>query len=202
VDWLKQSDWLKRHQGHADEAAKGEAEIVFFGDSITEGLPQSQAFKRTFSGRKAAAFGISGDRTPHLLWRIENGACGKLQPKMAFLLIGVNNFGHLDQSPEEVARGIKAVAKALTQRLPEAKLVILGIFPAGQSPTDPLRAKIRAANALISAFAGECKADFLDIGGRFLNSDESIPSSLMPDFLHPNEEGYQVWMDSIGHLLD
>jgi lysophospholipase L1-like esterase len=200
-DWLSRQGWMERHDAYAVEAAKGEAEIIFYGDSITEGLPQSMAWKKTMSGRKAAAFGISGDRTAQLLWRVENGECGALKPRLVFLLIGINNFGHLDHSPAEVAKGVGAVLSALRQRLSMAKICLLAIFPSGESPDDPMRAKIKSANNLISALADGSKVFFLDLESLFLDNRRRIPPSLMPDFLHPNEKGYETWMRAIYPLL-
>lgn len=199
-DWMSVAQWHAKHEAYAAEAARGEAEAVFYGDSITEVLPQSEAWKKRHRSPQSAAFGISGDRTAQMRWRIENGECGNLKPKNAYLLIGTNNFGHFNHSAQEAASGVIAAALALRSRLPQARLTIFSIFPAGQLPSNPLRAKIRTANALIHALDDRRLTRVVDLEKIFLASDGSIPASLMADFLHPTEAGYEAWMSAVDSL--
>lgn len=201
VAWMRAAAWKARHRSHCETAGLGLAEIVFYGDSITQSLVDSAAWKEISTRHKAVAFGISGDRTPHLLWRIENGEVGKLKPRLAFVLIGTNNIGHLDQSPEDVARGILAIAAALRKRMPATTLVIHGIFPAGELPSDPIRARIKAVNSLVANVDDGHKTKFLDLSQSFLTREGVIPSTLMPDFLHPSEAGYAIWMKQLKPLF-
>jgi len=112
--------------------------------------------------------------------------------------IGTNNFGLSGETPQQVAAGVTAVVNEIHKWSPTSKVLLLGIFPRGQSPTDPYRAEIRQANALISKLDdGGKTVEYLDIGSDFLQPDGTISPSVMPDFLHPSALGYQIWANAV-----
>lgn len=201
--WMSIQEWYKRHEKNKALAEMGKAKVVFYGDSIVEGLFWSKAFQRFAERYEALALGIGGDRTAQLLWRLRHGEVGHLKPDHVFLLIGINNFGHLNQSPEEVARGVLACAKELRLRFPETILHILAIFPSGEKSTDPLRAKIKEANALIAEGRLKIKhTRFHDLSSIFLDKNGNIPKALMEDFLHPTEKGRELWMRETEKIIN
>ena len=201
----------KRHESFNEIAKKGDAQLVFLGDSITHGWEGKgkAVWEQTWAPLKAANFGIGGDRTEHVLWRIDHGNFDGIKPKEIVLMIGTNNTGHQGRpqteldgavyqcSAQQTADGIKAILAKLQQKCPEARILLLAIFPRGANKDDKFRQQNEATNALVKAFADDKKVFFLDIGGKFLEADGMLPKSIMPDLLHPNEKGYQIWSDAI-----
>ncbi|GEM_PF-1340605 len=186
-----------RHEEFLKVAKAGGVDLLFVGDSITDGWRGAgkAVWDKNFAPLKAANFGISGDRTEHVLWRMRNGELEGIQPKLVVLMIGTNNR---DPAPD-VALGIKTILLDIHERVPRAKVLLLGIFPRGAKP-DVARAKNDEVNKLIATFAGSLELGrvfYLDIGAKFLSADGTLPRDIMPDFLHPNDKGYQIWADAI-----
>ena len=195
--------FLKSHESFVEIAKKGEAQVVFLGDSITAGWNGQKAiFDKEYSQYKAANFGIGGDRTQHVLWRVENGEFEGIKPKAVVLMIGTNNSGTAENSPGQIAAGIKAIIAAIHQRSPDTKVLLLAIFPRGATEANnPGRAKNKAVNALIAKFDDGQKVHFLDIGAKFLTADGTLEKAIMPDLLHLNAVSYQIWADAIREKL-
>jgi len=198
-----QAGFAKSHESFVAVAKKGEAQVVFLGDSITAGWNGQKAiFEKEYGQYKAANFGIGGDRTQHVLWRVENGEFEGIKPKAVVLMIGTNNSGAADNSPEQIAAGIKNIISAIHQRSPDTKVLLLAIFPRGATEANnPGRAKNKAVNALIAKFDDGQKVRFLDIGAKFLTADGTLEKSVMPDLLHLNAVSYQIWADAIREPL-
>src|SRR5207237_9418968 len=118
----------------------------------TEGWNGAKAgCEENFSALKPANFGISGDRTQHVLWRINNGELDGIKPKVTVIMIGTNNMG--SDSADAIAQGIENIVKVVREKT-GSKVLLLGIFPRGADPADPkvkdLRAKIETVNARIA----------------------------------------------------
>ncbi len=143
----KEGGWMKRHEEFVATAKKGPIPVLFLGDSITEGWYRKDIRKiwdERFAPLSAANFGISGDRTQHLLWRLQNGEFDGQTPKVAVLLIGINNIGQKDpEPPESAAAGIEAVVGEIRRRSPTTKILLQAVFPAGERPDHPYRAGVR-----------------------------------------------------------
>ena len=197
------ASFARQHAAFVEIAKKGEAQVVFLGDSITAGWGRQAAiFDKEFGQYKAANFGIGGDRTQHVLWRVENGEFEGIKPKAVVLMIGTNNSGAADNSPEQIAAGIKNIIAAIHQRSPNTKVLLLAIFPRGATEANnPGRAKNKAVNALIAKFDDGQKVRYLDIGAKFLTADGTLEKSVMPDLLHLNAVSYQIWADAIREPL-
>jgi lysophospholipase L1-like esterase len=195
--------FAKSHEAFVAIAKKGEAQVVFLGDSITAGWNGQKAlFEKEYGQYKAANFGIGGDRTQHVLWRVENGEFDGIKPKAVVLMIGTNNAGVAENSPEQIAAGIKNIIAAIHQRSPNTKVLLLAIFPRGATEANnPGRAKNKAVNALIAKFDDGQKVRYLDIGAKFLTADGTLEKSVMPDLLHLNAVSYQIWADAIREPL-
>lgn len=196
----KDADWIKRHEGFVAEAARGNIDVLFLGDSITDMWRREgrAIWEAHFAALHAGNFGIDGDRTQHLLWRIQHGTLDGLSPKVVVLLIGTNNTGMEKQAPvprnttTEAIEGIKAVLGAIRAKLPNARILLLGILPRGE-PDSPYRSQIGVINAALRDQADDQAIRFLDISSVFLCPDGSISRQIMPDLLHPNEAGYAIW---------
>lgn len=193
-----------RHARFNEISRQGEAQLVFLGDSITQGWEGAgkQAWEQHFAPLKAANFGIGGDRTEHVLWRLENGNFDGLKPKAIVLMIGTNNTGHQKpggyQCPaEQTAAGVKAILEKLKAKCPGAKILLLAIFPRGVDGNDAFRKQNEATNLLIKANADDKTVFFMDIGQKFLQPDGTLTQEIMPDRLHLSPKGYDIWTEAI-----
>ncbi len=188
----------ERHDGFLAVAKKGDIDLLFMGDSITDGWRGGgkKIWDANFAPLKAANFGISGDRTQHVLWRIQNGELDGIKPKLFVLMIGTNNGG---DSKEDVALGITTIVKETQKRLPGTKVLLLGIFPRGpKAENNKARDKNIAVNEIVAKLDDGGKTiKYLDISDKFLDENKDLPKDIMPDALHPNAKGYQIWADAI-----
>jgi beta-glucosidase len=194
----REGAWMELHQQFLKRAKQGAVDMLFLGDSITQGWHDNEVWKRFYGPRKAANFGIGGDRTQHVLWRIQNGELDGIEPRVVVLMIGTNNGDNA--TVDEIAQGVKAIVEELRHRLPKAKVLLLGIFPRGEKP-NPLREKLDAVNAKIAGLDDGGRVSYLDIGKAFLNEDGTISGEIMPDYLHLNRKGYRIWADAMEPTL-
>jgi beta-glucosidase len=197
--------WTTRHEKKlADVKQLGKsAQVVFIGDSITEGWEKSgvPVWDRYYKPLNGIALGFGGDRTENVLWRVQHGEVDGLAPKVAVLMFGTNNTGHRQEDPKTTALGIKRNIEELQQRLPDTKILLLAIFPRGEKPDDNLRRINDQVNAIIAGYADNQKVFFLDIGKAFLQADGTLSRDIMPDLLHPNEKGYEIWAKAMAPTL-
>jgi len=191
--------WRDRKHEKNKQAAEQEVELAFIGDSITQGWEGNgkQVWEKFYANRKPINFGFGGDRTEHVIWRLTHGHLNKIRPKVAVLMIGTNNTGHLMQEPAEVAAGIKKIVGILQQRSPDTKLLLLGVFPRGKSPYDLDRLNNVAINQIIRKLDDGNQVHYMDIGEVFIDKEGRLPDSIMPDALHLNEAGYELWANAI-----
>lgn len=179
-----------------------DARILFVGDSITQGWEGAgkEVWARYYGPRKTVNLGIGGDRTQHVLWRLENGNLEGVTPKVAVVMIGTNNSGNDRNTPGEIVDGVRAIVDKLRAEKPDTKILLLAIFPRGAQFNDQ-RGAIAQVNQVLQKMHDGAKIHYLDIGHRFLAEDGSLPKSLMPDFLHLSPEGYAIWADAIEPTL-
>ena len=199
--------WEQRVEAKQKLAAKGQYDLVFLGDSITqgwEGNGKSLWQEHFADGKygKALNLGFSGDRTEHVIWRVQNEGFEDLKPKTVVLMIGTNNTGHKMQDPLEVAAGVRKILELIQERTPDAKIVLHGVFPRGKTPLDEGRLNNIAINDLIRAYADGDKIVLSDISSAFIEDDGAISESVMPDALHLSEEGYRRWAEELTKVLD
>jgi beta-glucosidase len=197
--------WMKTHDRYLERVKQGSADLVFLGDSITAGWGDvnrkgngQEVWKRLYAPRNAVNLGIGGDRTQHVLWRIENGEVDGIKPKAVVLMIGTNNVK--DNTAAEIAAGITAIVRRLRDKLPESKVLLLGVFPRGEKP-GAAREKLAEVNEKIKRLAEGAMVVYLDIGENFTSNDGTISPEIMPDYLHLSPKGYQIWADAIEPTL-
>jgi lysophospholipase L1-like esterase len=200
----RDGSWVKMHEAFLERTKKGNIDLLFLGDSITAGWGNRSSqgpatvWERYYGPRHVANFGIGGDRTQHVLWRLERGEVDGITPKVVVLMIGTNNTG--SNTPAEIAEGITAIVKSLRAKLPATKVLLLGVFPRG--PKDnPARARIQAINAQVAKLDDGKTVKYLDIGARFLETDGTLSREIMPDLLHLSTRGYRIWADAIEPTL-
>ncbi|MCX7047449.1 MAG: platelet-activating factor acetylhydrolase IB subunit [Candidatus Sumerlaeota bacterium] len=193
----KDAKWMTRHEAILANVKKGNAEFIFVGDSITQGWEGSgkKVWEEYYGKRNAVNLGISGDRTQHVLWRLDNGEIDGIKPKAAVIMIGTNNSK--DNTAEEIADGIKAIVEKLRTKLPDTKILLLAIFPRAEKADAAQRVKNAKASEIASKLADGKMVFYLDIGKKFLKDDGTLTKDIMPDFLHPNAKGYQIWSEAM-----
>jgi lysophospholipase L1-like esterase len=201
---------VPRHKKFLEQTKKGGIEVVFLGDSITQGWESNKAtWEKAFGSYKPGNYGIGGDQTGHVLWRITEGKeLEGIDPKAAVIMIGTNNTsGH---SAEQIAGGIKAIVDTLREKKPKMKILLLGVFPrAGGigkedkvAPKDKLNKKIPEINKIISKLDDGTMVLYKDIGPKFLTEDGGLSREVMPDLLHLSRKGYEIWADAIKEDLE
>ena len=197
----RSAGWMKRHDSFNQRVAKGKVDLVLIGDSITHGWEGSgkNVWEKFYGKRNAVNLGIGGDRTQHVIWRLDNGNVKGISPKAAVVMIGTNNSGN--NSPEEIADGLAAITKQLREKLPKTKVLLLGIFPRGTNKDDGRRQVNEKSNAIFKKLADGKDVHYLDIGDKFLESDGTLTRKIMPDLLHLSVEGYTIWAESIEPTL-
>ena len=197
--------WIQQHEKFLERARKGPVDLLFLGDSITAGWTGARdVWSRYYAPRQAANFGIGGDRTQHILWRLDNGEVDSIKPKVVVLMIGTNNTG--SNSEAEIADGVRAILDRLHTKLPTAKVLLLGVFPRGSSrdkavPAVPADPRIARINARLAAFDDDKTVKYLDIGVAFLDDAGKVSRTNMPDLLHLTPASYQIWAEAMEPTL-
>ena len=191
--------WTERHERTVARIRQGHIDLLFIGDSITQGWEEDgrPVWNAFYGPRHAANLGYNGDQTDNVLWRLQNGELDGITPKLAVVMIGTNNATRREDPPEETAAGIQAILTTLRTHLPETKILLLAVFPRGLSADDPLRRVNNAVNERLPAFADQRQVFFLNLNGRFLDDNGRLPEEMMPDALHPSERGYRVWAEGM-----
>ena len=192
---MNKPGWRERYESMNAKAHQGKIDLIYIGDSIVqryEGVGKP-VWDHYYAPRNALNLGISGDRTQHVIWRIDHGNIDGINPKLAIVMIGQNNGGH--NTAPEIAEGVTEVVKRIRTKLPNTKILLLGIFQRREKPT-PERAVLAEANNIISKLA-DSSVIYMDINSVYVQPDGTIPASLMPDYEHPSELGFKRWAEAI-----
>ena len=200
-DGKPDAGFVGQHEKFVALAKKGDIGLVFLGDSITAGWATGgkEVWEKSFTQYKPVNFGIGGDKTQHVLWRIQNGELDGISPKALVLMIGTNNSA-IDK-PEGIASGITKIVQTVRQKCPDTKILLLAIFPRGPSPTDSKRLVNEATNQIIKKLDDGKHVFYLDIGKNFLKEDGSFKDGISKDLLHFVDAGYQIEADAISAKL-
>ncbi len=205
----RDGNWMKRHESFNERVKQGNVDLIFIGDSITQGWEGAgkNVWNEYYTKRNAVNLGIGGDRTQHVLWRLDHGNIDGINPKLAVLMIGTNNSG--SNTSEQIAEGIKLIIEKLRTKLPNTKVLVLGIFPRADNldaqknkvekgTKDDAKRKVNeGANEIVKKLADNKTVFYLDIGPKFLAADGTLSREVMPDLLHLNEASYRIWAESI-----
>jgi len=194
----RQSQVLRRAQ-----AAPGDYDIEFIGDSITQGWEGGgkNVWSEFYGHRKVINMGVSGDRTEHVLWRFENGQLDGIKAKVAVVMIGTNNSGKNKDGTDtytdsDILEGVTAIVNQIRARQPDTKILLLGIFPRGKT-FSPQRGRLLEVNQALAKLDDGKNIFYLDFGSQLIANDGSISKNIMPDALHPNETGYKIWANAM-----
>jgi beta-glucosidase len=205
--------FMRAHTNFVEIAKKGDIDVLFMGDSITDWWRSTgrgsgtngvisyggkAVFEKYFGSMKVANFGIAGDTTQGVLWRLQHGEGEGYKPKAIMLMIGTNNTGR--NSPPEITMGVADVVFELRKDFPEAKILLLAIFPRS-GPGTRVRAQLDEINKTIATLHDNQHVFYQDIGSKFLADDGSIPRDIMSDGLHPTSKGYEIWAEAVHDTL-
>jgi len=175
-----------------------EPEILWIGDSLIQNLTQSKIWETNFCAMHSLNFGIGGDRTEHVLWRLENGELDNLSPKVVVVLVGTNNHG---DTPQQIADGLKAICNLIRDRQPQAFVILLSLLPRGYQPNQ-LRIRNKAVNDELEEYVkGNSKLQLVNIDTGFIQADETISHHDMYDYLHLTQKGYSMAFEPVNELL-
>lgn len=198
--------FMKRHEGFVAEAKKGGVGLLLMGDFLTDdwrGNPKNGVkaiYDQAFGRYRPANFGQGGDYTQHVLWRLQNGELEGIAPKVMMLMIGGTNGSNGD-APEKIAAGIAAMIRTVREKSPGTKILLLPVLPRAEK-SGSLRTRHTSVNPLLARLDdGGKTVRFLDIAGKFVDADGTIPKEIMPDFVHLSDKGYQLWADAVEATL-
>ena len=201
--------WFTRH---AEKIAEIEAandakqnksiELLMVGDSITnnfdKGGPGEPIWKQHFEPLNALNLGFGGDRTNHVLWRLDHLPPLKTPPKAASLMIGTNNICWGSDKPKQAAEGVQEITQKLNAMYPEMKILVLGVFPRREQPNHPHRKQIIELNSYLPDLLKDIpNVSFMDIGAEFLDEKGVLSREMMPDTTHPSEKAHEIWAQAI-----
>ncbi|MDR4478535.1 MAG: platelet-activating factor acetylhydrolase IB subunit [Nitrospira sp.] len=198
-----ESWWTERHERVVARVREGSVDLLFIGDSITQGWEEDgrRVWNSYYEPRRAVNLGFNSDRTETVLWRLQHGELDGIAPKLAILMIGTNNTSMREDPPENTAAGVHSILTTLRTRLPQTKILLLAVFPRGASADDPLRRVNSAVNDRLRVFADQRQVHFLDLSRHFLDEAGRISEDVMPDALHPSERGYRLWAEGMEDLV-
>lgn len=197
---------IDRFREQSARMEEGNVDLLWVGDSITHFWETTgkEVFDKYYGNRNAMNFAISGDRTGHVIWRIQHSPMSKINPKMAVVMIGTNNIGHQSSSPSQTVEGIQKIVDMLREQYPEMNILLLEVFPRGKTPEDPMRQGVDEINKGLEAIykGGKVKkVKLYSINDLFLDDEGNLSSDIMPDYLHPSSAGYEIWASALEPLI-
>ncbi len=203
--------WIRRHEQFVQKAKAGGIDLYMEGDSITDfwqGRFRAN-WEKNLGGWKPGDFGISGDRTQNVLYRIDNGEFDGVHPKVVVLLIGTNNLAsnatYGENTVGDTARGVKAVVEDIEKKAPDAKILLIGIFPRNDPPPKArpdINKRIDQVNAQIAKLDDGKRVRYLNFNDKLADKDGKLfPGVMGRDNLHPTDKGYQIWADAMRPIL-
>lgn len=199
--WGEGRDWYSQFDAMNRIGDDRQVDLVLLGNSITQGWggegrtvwsAAPELWDSLLKPLNAANFGISGDRTQHILWRVQNGNFEKIKPQVIALEIGVNNFP--GNSGKEIADGIQAIVRALQKKVPSAKIILFGPLPTGIDNKDPNRHKYKEIHQIIRGLNNGKNVFYQNMDKLFINPDGTLTEGLMSsDAIHLTAAGYRAW---------
>ncbi|MDA7608963.1 GDSL-type esterase/lipase family protein [Akkermansiaceae bacterium] len=201
--------WFDRHAEKIAEIEKSnnpkderKIELLMVGDSITNNFdkkgPGESVWKKHFTPLNALNLGFGGDRTNHVLWRLEHLPKIKPAPLAASLMIGTNNICWGSDKPKQAAEGIQEITRKLNAMYPKMKILVLGVFPRREQLDHPHRKQIIELNSYLPDLLKDIpNVSFMDIGSEFLDEKGFLSREMMPDTTHPSEKAHEIWAQAI-----
>jgi lysophospholipase L1-like esterase len=204
-------DWYARHEEILAIKHQVDPEVIWIGDSITHewgGVPRTglrttgeETMSTMLGEYRMLNLGFGWDRIQNVLWRLDHGEIEGLRAKVVVIHIGSNNTGIGNarvNTSEEIAEGVWAVCRRVRRQLPDARILLMAIFPRCETVDDPKRVCLREANRLLEAQVSVDPAiQWIDIGPQFLDENGRMLPGMTRDFCHPTEAGYRIWAAAV-----
>ncbi|OXA38383.1 platelet-activating factor acetylhydrolase IB subunit beta [Folsomia candida] len=201
----RDGSWLERHEGFVNNSLinGGEINLLFYGDSITDNWEvddpywgAKEIYDEYYAPLGSANYGVGSDRTEQVLWRIINGEVSNLRPKVCVLKIGTNN---LDENTDvDIARGIASIVTELRSRLPETKVLLLGILPRENSV---MTSRCENINGMISILDNGNTVRYLNMRGAYFDGNFFYEGLYVHDLIHLSKLGYAMWQEVMDPLF-
>ena len=200
--FARQAEKIAEIEAANDPKKDKKIELLMVGDSITnnfdKGGPGEPVWEKHFVPLNALNLGCGGDRTNHVLWRLDHLPPLKTAPLAASLMVGTNNIGWGSDKPKQAAEGVQAITMKLHTMYPEMKILVLGVFPRRPNLDHPHRKQIIELNGYLPELLKDIpNVTFIDIGPKFLDDKGSLSKEMMPDTTHPSEKGHEIWAEAI-----
>ncbi|XP_025423022.1 platelet-activating factor acetylhydrolase IB subunit beta-like [Sipha flava] len=198
IDVQGDNRWMSQHERHVSEAKEREPDVIMIGDSIIQKLQTCPIWNDLFEPLHCLNFGIGGDLTQGVLWRIQNGILDNIKPKVCILHVGTNNFGN---SPEEISEGILTIIKEIRSKLPDCYIIVLDLLPRGAKP-NPLRVRNSKVNVIVhEKVKSISRLEVITVNTGLLQSDDTLSAQDMLDYLHPTDSCYRKIFEPVHELL-
>ena len=215
-------NWWDRHAAVLAVKDSINPEILLIGDSITHfwgGQPQlkyangtlrqpngPESWNDLFGKYRVMNIGFGWDRTQNVLWRLDHGEIAGIHPRLVIINIGTNNtsqtaHARMNTAPE-IVDGIMAVYARIRTEIPNAKIVVMAIFPREKDPENPRRILINEINRELTPLMKQQRITFVNIAPKMLNPDGTFLTGMMLDYTHPTDKGYGVWANAIRPYVD
>jgi lysophospholipase L1-like esterase len=187
--------WYERFGKIVADEANYPSRVLFLGDSLTERWAPD-IWQQNLASLGAVNAGVDGDRTEHLLWRIEHSNLPQPRPPVLVLLIGTNDLGH-GRPPELAAEGIRRDLQRLRELAPESRILLLGLTPR----TDRFGPLAEAVNPYIRTCAGG-PVTYADLGPALRDPAGHINRDVIGDGVHFTPAGYRLITEELRRHLD
>jgi len=207
-------DWYARHEAVKAHIRNNPVDLAFLGDSITHlfgGRPKyddptaADVWEKYYGHRCAINLGFGWDRTQQMLWRIDHGELDGVAPKVVVVMAGGNNLlgGNVRvNTPDEIVAAVHLLCDRILDKTPTSRILLLHVFPRGQTKTDPCRMGIEEINSgMKDNLADHANVTLLDITGSFLNPDSIISPEIMADYVHLTAKGYRIWAERMEPVI-
>lgn len=190
--------WILMHQRFLSEARDSEPEVIWIGDSLIQNLFNSRIWDQSFCGMHSVNFGIAGDTTDNVMWRLHHGELEDVAPKIIVLSVGQENYG---DSAENISQGIQNICSFIRSKQPQAFLVLLTLLPRG-GPEAPLRERNKTVNSLLEEYVkGNSRVQLVNIDTGFVQVDGTISHHDMFDYVTLTQKGYSKAFGPVAELL-
>jgi lysophospholipase L1-like esterase len=164
-------------------------------------LWRRQLWENSFPGLTVQNLGVNAITTDNLRQMILDGRFPEHHPKVVIILIGTNDIGAKHAQPDHPAGNIAEIVALIRGMSPASRILLVAPLPRGHLPNEPLREPLRQVGKLISRCADQSHITYADIGNRLVDGDGSISQTVLHDYLHPTDLGYEILADALRPFL-
>ncbi|OWY68391.1 G-D-S-L family lipolytic protein [cyanobacterium TDX16] len=165
------------------------SDIVFLGDSITDECEWSELLENPHVKNR----GISGDTTMGVLNRLEDIVSS--QPAKIFIMIGINNFIHYQQSAVEILVDYQKIIVEICDRSPNTEVFIQSVLPINRAKSglNVSDREILQLNSALQKLATESSLTYIDLYSYLSDEQHQLKECYTLDGVHLNGQAYSIW---------